>query len=219
MPVARDGRNRARHKFDVLFLERSVEGARDDRPLAGIGILRRHRLPQIWPIGELPVDVRAAELLARGVGLGAGPVEVPAPQALLQHVPLPPPFSPARRTFVVGQVALALGHDPSRFALEHVALLHDRLDRRHHLRRGGTGADHGNDLAGEVVLVFPARSVERGPVEVVEPGPVGVAGHVEEADRAHEDVECPDGPIAEAKHPTVVPGRRLHRHPESQVRT
>ena len=65
--------------------------------------------------------------------------------------------------------------------------------------------------------MFPTRSVERGPLEVDEPGPVGVAGHVEEADRAHEHVEPFDSPIGEAKQPAAVPGRRLHGHAEPQV--
>ncbi len=109
-----------RHELDVVLLERAVERAGDDRTLAGIGVLRRDCLAQIRTVGELAVDVGQAELPAGLVGLGPRPVEVSAPQALLQQVPLPPTFPPPRPrsrergALVVGQVALAFRHDPAR---------------------------------------------------------------------------------------------------------
>ena len=65
------------------------------------------------------------------------------------------------------------------------------------------------------------RGVELRALEVVEPGPVGVAGHVEEADRAHEHVALLDAAVVEPQLPdvaVVVPRRRLHGHAELQVR-
>ena len=57
-----------------------------------------------------------------------------------------------------------------------VELVHLRLDLRHELRRRRAGADDGDALAGEVVLVVPARGVEAVAREVVEAGDVGLVG-------------------------------------------
>src|SRR5262249_55570531 len=124
-----------RHQLDVLLLERGIEGAGQDRPLAGIGILRRDGFAQVRAVGELARDVVEADPLARLVGAGAGPVGVPAAQVLLHHELEPPalrvapPRARERGAFGVGEVALALGDDPSGLALEYVEALHDRLDR------------------------------------------------------------------------------------------
>src|ERR1700737_1498376 len=69
--------------------------SRSGRPPRGIGVPRGDRLPQVGAVGELPGDVVEAELLADRVGPGAGPVEVPAPQAFLQHALQPEAFPPA----------------------------------------------------------------------------------------------------------------------------
>jgi len=71
------------------------------------------------------------------------------------------------------------------------------------------------------VLVLPAGGVEFGSLEVVEPGPVGIARHVEEADCAHERVAPVDGPVVELNRPDVavlVPRGGLHGDAELQVR-
>ncbi len=220
-------RHRPRYQLDVLLLERGIEGAGNDGPLAGIGVLRRHRLAQVGSVGELAGDVVEAELLAGLVELGAGTVELPPPQGLLEHVLQPPalPRAPPRLgesgALLVGEVALALGHDPSRLALEHVELLDHRLDRRHDLGGRRSGADHGHDLAGQVVLVLPAGGMELRTLEVVEPGPVGVAGHVQEPDSTQEHVALVDAPVVELDRPdvtVVVPRGGLHADAELQVR-
>ena len=66
-------------------------------------------------------------------------------------------------------------HDPGRGALEHVQLLHLRLDLRHELDRRGAGADDGHPLASELVLVVPAGGVEGRALEALHAGQVGVA--------------------------------------------
>jgi len=63
--------------------------------------------------------------------------------------------------------------------------------------------------------------MELGPGEVVEPGPAGLAGHVEKADPAHEHMTLGAGPVTAAEHPNVAvvfPGRRLDGDAESEVR-
>ena len=94
---ARAGHRRhgAGDQLHVVLLERGIEGAGEDRPLARIGIRRRDRLAQVRAIGELAVDVAEAELVAGLVDLGARPVEAAAPQALLQQVLQPPSLPPA----------------------------------------------------------------------------------------------------------------------------
>ena len=228
MPPGGQRSHGARDELDVVLLERGIEGAREDRPLARIRVPRRDGLAQVRPVGELALDVVEAELPARFVRLGAGPVQAPAPQAPLQQVPLAPalpapaPGMAERRPLPVGEVVLALGHDPTGFALEHVELLHDRLDRGDDLRGRRAGTDDGDDLAAQVVLVLPARGVKLRSLEVVEPGPLRVAGHVEKADGAHQHVALLDGRVVELQHPevaVVVPRGGLHRDAEPQVRT
>src|SRR5205085_4273106 len=87
--------HRAGDQLDVVLLERGVEGAGEDGPLAGIRIRRCDGGAQVRPVGELAVDVVEAELPARLVDLRTGPVEMPAPQAAFQEVALPPPLPPA----------------------------------------------------------------------------------------------------------------------------
>jgi hypothetical protein len=63
--------------------------------------------------------------------------------------------------------------------------------------------------------------MEHGPLEVVEPGPVRIARHVEEADRAHQHVALVRAAVVEIDHPdvtVVVPRRGLHGDAEPQVR-
>ena len=70
--------------------------------------------------------------------------------------------------------------------------------------------------------MLPARRVELRAGEVVEAGPVGVAGHVEEPDAADEHVALVGGAVVERDGPDVaivVPRRRLDRDAEAQVRT
>src|SRR5204862_5966468 len=81
-------------------------------------------------------------------------------------------------------------------------------------------ADHGHDLAGQVVLVLPARRVELWPLEVLEAGPVGVLRHVEELDSAHEDVALVGCAVVEPEAPDVailVPGGGLDGYPKAKV--
>jgi hypothetical protein len=135
------------------------------------------------------------------------------------------PFSSShqffRRYFLFGlEVALALRHDPARVALEDVELLRDLGDVRHELGRGRAGADDAHPLAGEVVLVLPARRVELRAREVVEAGPVGVAGRVEEPDRADEHVADELLAGVEPHRPLVgalVPHGLVDRGVEAQV--
>ena len=98
---------------------------------------------------------------------------------------------------------------------------HDGLDGGNDLRGRRARAHHRDDLVGEVVLVLPARGVELRALEVVEPRPVGVARDVQEPDAADEHVALVGGAVVEADRPhvaVVVPGRRLDRDPEAQVR-
>ena len=63
--------------------------------------------------------------------------------------------------------------------------------------------------------------MERGATERVEPGPVGVARHVEEPDAADQHVALVDAAVVELDGPhvaMVVPRRRLDRDAELQVR-
>ena len=64
----------ARDELDVLALERRIERRREDQALAPVGIRRRDRRREVGPVGELAVDVAAAELLLVGVDLRARPV-------------------------------------------------------------------------------------------------------------------------------------------------
>lgn len=150
----------------------------------------------------------------------------PRPAASFQQITLAPAVAPTtprvgeRGAVVGGEVTLTFGHDPPGFALEYVELFHDRLDGGHDLGGRRSGADHGDDLARQVVGGFPARGVELGPLEVGEPGPVRVAGNVEETDRAHDRVAFLDAAIIESQLPhvpLVVPGGRLDRHTELYV--
>src|SRR5437773_861824 len=81
---------------------------------------------QIGTVCEAALDVVEAELLAGFVDLGARPVQLAAPQRLLERVELAPSLPPApprsseRRPLIIGEVALALRHHPSGLALEHV---------------------------------------------------------------------------------------------------
>src|SRR5438067_6457790 len=110
------------------------------------------------------------------------------PERLLQDPSLAPPLPPdaprlrIRDLLLVGEVALALRQHPPRLPLEEIEVLDDGLDGRHHLSSRGPGADDGDDLAGQVVLMLPPRRVELRPLEVLETGPVGIPRHVEEAD-------------------------------------
>ena len=120
---SRHRRDGARDQLHVLLLERGIERAREDRPLAGVRVLRRDGLAQVGAVGELAVDVVEAELPARLVGLGAGPVEMPAPQAPLQQVPLPPAVrrrrhglaKAARSSSVKSRSPLGMTHPGSRW--------------------------------------------------------------------------------------------------------
>ena len=67
----------------------------------------------------------------------------------------------------------APGDDPRRGALEEVKLGDLGLDLGDELDRARAGADHGDALAGEVVVVVPARGVEDGALEGAEALDVG----------------------------------------------
>ena len=83
---------------------------------------------------------------------------------LLQHgeareqAPLPRADRPVR-----------VRHDPRRRALDDVQMRDVLLDLGHELDRRRAGADRGDALALEVVVVVPAGGVERLPLEVLEP--------------------------------------------------
>ena len=136
MPVAGHRGDGPGDQLHVLLLERGIEGGGDDRPLARIRVRRRHRLAQVGTVGELAVDVARGRSCSRvGVGLRAGPVEMSA-RTGSSPARTAAASAPGRRrhglandgALLVGEVALALRHDPSGLALEHVELLHDRLD-------------------------------------------------------------------------------------------
>ena len=99
-------------------------------------------------------------------------------------------------------------------------MLDDRLDRGHHLGGRRPGADDGDDPSGQVVLVLPPCRVKRRALEVPQPGPVRVTGHVEEAHGADERVALIDASVVEAHTPdvaSVVPGGRLGRDAHAQL--
>src|SRR5262249_7686953 len=83
------------------------------------------------------------------------------------------------------------------------------------------GADDCHLLAGQIVLMLPARSVELGTAEGIEPRPRRIARDVEEPDPADEHVAFVDAAVVELNlpdMPLVVPGPRLAGDPEAQVR-
>ena len=84
-------------------------------------------------------------------------------EALDRRNPREQPLHPLR----VREVALR--DRPAGGALEHGDVRDLRLDRGHDLDRAAAGADHRHAPAGEVGVVVPARAVERGAGEVVEP--------------------------------------------------
>src|ERR1019366_31539 len=145
-------------------------------------------------------DVVQAALLAQTIELGTGSKHRRAPKAHLDEDAQLCPIkssAPGLRELLalgVGQVTLALGHDPARLTLEYIQLLHDRLDCGHDLSSGGAGPDYRYPLVGEIVLVFPAGRVEFRSCEVLQTRPFGVAGYVQESDGADEHVTlvgCP----------------------------
>ena len=215
-PVGCHRRDCLRDELDVRLLERGIERRGEDRPLPGIRVGRGDRLLQVGAVLEAPGDVVEAELRADVVLLGVDHEDLAAPDVLLEQ-PLQPeafltPAQPVREPLALlgREVAVTLGHHPARLALEEVDVLHLGLDGGDDLRRRRTGAHHGDDLVGEVVLVLPARRVELRPGEVVEAGPVGVAGHVEEPDAADEHVALVDGAVVERRR-----SRRGDRRPTS----
>ena len=98
-----------------------------------------------------------------------------------------------RRALLRREVPVAFRHDPAGFTLKDEEPAGNLCKLGNCLRRGRTGADERHALAGQVVLVFPARRMELGAAKAVEARPIRIAGHVEETDRADEDlarVEC-----------------------------
>ena len=206
--------------------------------LPGIRVLRRDRLAQVGTVGELARRCTRRQNCSRVcVGLRARPVEVPAPQVLLEQrtagASVPAGAATAARTRArssVGEVALALRDDPARLALEQVELL------ARSAAIAGTicvAVDPVPTTATVLPVrscsVLPPRGVELGPGEVVEPRPVGIPRHVEEAGGAHEHVALVDGRrcrsgrvqmwrssshVAES---TATPSRRCDRSPNSST--
>jgi hypothetical protein len=84
--------------------------------------------------------------------------------------------SPVRQ---LGQGHVELRETPDRCALKYCELLDDRRDLRDQLHSRGAGADHGDALAGQVLVVIPAGGVHDGAAERVDAVDVGQLGHGE----------------------------------------
>jgi hypothetical protein len=83
--------------------------------------------------------------------------------------------------------AARVRHDPRRGALDHVHQGGLLLDLWHELDRRGAGADGGDALAAEVVVVVPARGVEGLALELVQPLDGGDLRLGERAHAGHDD--------------------------------
>ena len=95
-------------------------------------------------------------------------------------------------------------------------------DLGNELHRARRAADHGDALAGEVVVVVPARRVEHGAGELVESRDLGPGRIAEHPDRSDDDVELVFLAVlgGEAPHRTlVVPSRRGDAVAEAEVRS
>jgi len=115
---------------------------------------------------------------------------------------------------------VAVGHDPRRGALEDVHPADLGLDARDELDRRGAGADHGDALAGEVVVVVPLGGVEHPPLEPIKAGDGGDRRLVQRAGSGHEDLGG-DGVVRGLDPPAlpfVVPIGRLDLLAETDVR-
>ncbi len=164
-----------RDQLDVRLRERRIPLVRGQDALAAELVARRQ------PGAQLRVGHLLRELAQRHAGRQPAHALV----AELQHERLARPVDPGAhrqlgRGEAVVELALQLAHgpvgvrhDPRRRALEDVHPPHLGLDPGDELDRRGAGADHGHALAGEVVVVVPARGVEGRAREVLEAGQVG----------------------------------------------
>ncbi len=120
-----------------------------------------------------------------------------------------------------GEVALPLGRDPPRLPLEHEQFPDHGLDGRNDLGGRRSGAHDGHHLVGQLVVMLPPCGVECGTLEGLETRPLGIPGHVEEADGTDEHMALVDRAGAEGDRPdvpVVVPGGRLDGRAQPQVR-
>ena len=113
---------------------------------------------------------------------------------------------------------VAARHHPGRGALVDVEVADPFGDGGHDLDRRRPGADHGDALAGEVVVVVPARGVEHLAGEAVDARDLGQLGLREPAGAGDQDVgEHGAGRGGDRPGPgLVVPGRLLHRGTEPE---
>ena len=124
-------------------------------------------------VAYLPTQVMARHKTGKAQNVGAyRKAKYPR---LQERVDTSPPYLLEGRV-ALEQPALAgtdraiwLGHDPWRSALIQVQLADMWLDLRHELNRGRAGADDGNPLAGQVIVMVPLLRVEQVALEAIQP--------------------------------------------------
>ena len=205
----------------MLGVDGGVVVVGDQDALAADLEVGRHGLAQLG-IGDAVLDVLQRELPGRSGELRvdgeaghealAAPVDAGAVGLLEErHVAEGEPLDPR-------VVAVAPGHHPRGGALVEVEVVDLLGDLGHDLDRGGAGADHGDPLAGQVVVVVPARGVEDLALEGLDaldlrqPGlrePAGAGDHDVGGDIAVVGADQPDLLV-------LVPGEVQDRDPEPE---
>lgn len=161
---------------DVGLGQRRVVVVGDQHALAAHGVVGRDLGAQ-HRVLDLALDVTLGHQLGelhhlRGQGEADDAafedgVDAAAPELLQQGEAL------EARAFVFADGAVRLGHDPGRGALVEVELADHLLDLRDELDGRGTGADHGDALARQVVVVVPLLGMEALAGEVLQAIEVG----------------------------------------------
>lgn len=117
--------------------------------------------------------------------------------------------------------AVWLGNHPARAALEDRHALHLWGDPRHELDGAGTGPDHADPLATQFETMVPARGMEDGTTEPVEPLDIRLLGDVQHPESADHHLCLVFLARCRAQAPQralLVPTYRLHCGVEVKVR-
>ena len=196
------------HQFGVGLLNRRIERVRHDQPLAGHLVVGRQLAAQ-FGIADVALQVLAAGVLdalqllvvadhrareAIDETLAQMQVGLAQEIGLLGEHPL--------LVFAEGRIGHA--KDPLRGALEQRDLRHLVDDRRHDLYRGRAGADDADALAVEAVRMIPARGVEAGAGETLQPVDLRVRWMVQHAGGRDDEIDDVGMAVLGAQMPFAV---------------
>ena len=177
--VRRQPRDRPGDQLGVVFLQGRVIVVGDQHPFAADAEVRG-QLPAHPVVFHLVMQVRQAEALGH-----AGQRRVPdhrhghgfvGPEQRLAHRLLAGGHFLEQLLVPVRRFEIRTRHHPARRALEHFQLAHGFYQLRNNLNAAGAGADHRHALAGEIVVVVPARAVNLLAFEFVQAFDVREAG-------------------------------------------